>query len=77
VVLPFVWKEYLYDPLCEKNTYMTLCTFIQATSLKMTRHQKRKIDETHVEVFEYLFFVIGSQDFSSLFVGISNKCAHD
>ena len=33
-----------------KNTHMTLCTFIQATSLKMTRHQKRKIDETHVEV---------------------------
>ena len=39
-----------YYLLCEKNTHMTLCTFIQATSLKMTRHQKRKIDETHVEV---------------------------
>lgn len=24
--------------------------FFQVTSLKMTRHQKRKIDETHVEV---------------------------
>lgn len=34
------WKKpykYLHDPF-------------QVTSLKMTRHQKRKIDETHVEV---------------------------
>lgn len=27
----------------------------QVTSLKMTRHQKRKIDETHVEVLDAYF----------------------
>lgn len=36
-----------------RSIIILTCThtcYIQVTSLKMTRHQKRKIDETHVEV---------------------------
>ena len=38
--------------------------FFQVTSLKMTRHQKRKIDETHVEVNT------GKKIFSNIFCSI-------
>lgn len=30
----------------------------QVTGLKMTRHQKRKIDETHIEVLFVEFFLL-------------------
>jgi hypothetical protein len=44
--------------------------FCQVTSLKMTRHQKRKIDETHVEVntSQILTFLFSEFRCSILFI---------
>lgn len=69
---------FFIDGRCYMYTHLSSIIFIvlnglrdfllQATSLKMTRHQKRKIDETHVEVWilsSFHFFFTGLFTFSS------------
>lgn len=49
--------------------------FFQVTSLKMTRHQKRKIDETHVEVNTSQNLIVLFSEFrcSILFIFLSDN----